>query len=116
MTTTNTAVDDIQSKWEFYYWSESKKNSNGMSLLNCLQHYGVGGWISVEKDMVAALVYLSADKDVGNSWLLGLKHLDRTQGQAGSYEQDPYTFHLSSNTALGSRITMSLSDITFDVV
>ena len=66
----------MQTEWSFYYWSDTATNSNGESLKKCVKLYGVGGWVSTEQDMIAALVFKSAEKTAGNSWLLGLKRLN----------------------------------------
>ncbi len=105
---------NIQAKWDFYYWNETKLNDEGESLRACMERYGVGGWYSEEKDMVAALVFLSADKTAAKSWLLGIKHLNGKQGAAGMYENDPRVYHLSLSTSLGAHITNLLAESVFE--
>ena len=48
----------MQTKWDFYYWNETMVNHEGESLRECMERYGVGGWYSEKKDMVAALIFL----------------------------------------------------------
>jgi hypothetical protein len=103
----------MQTKWNFYHWSDAEMNGEGKSLKTCMECYGVGGWYSKEKDMVAALIYLSADKTAGSSWLLGIKHLNNKQEVARIYDADPNTYHLSLDTALGGRITSLLASSVF---
>ena len=79
-----------------------------------MELYGVGGWYSEDKDMVAALIFLSADKTAGNSWLLGIKHLDGKQEVAQMYEDDPRTYQLSLDTSLGAHITSLLAGCVFE--
>eukprot|EP00605_Chrysophyceae_sp_TOSAG23-4_P000779 GSChrysophyteH1.ASY1.ANO1.868.1 assembled CDS len=104
----------MKTKWNFYYWNETKVNQEGESLRACMERYGVEGWYSEEKDMVAALVFLSADKTAANSWLLGMKHLDGNQEAAGMYEDDPRNYHLSLATSLGAHITNLLAESVFE--
>ena len=104
----------VQTKWDFYHWNETKVNYEGESLRACMERYGVGGWYSEEKDMVAALVFLSADKTATNSWLLGIKHLDDKQEVARMYEDDPRAYHLSLATSLGAHITSVLAGSVFE--
>ena len=92
----------MKTKWNFYYWDETKVNTEGESLRACMERYGVGGWYSEEKDMVVALVFLSADKTAASSWLLGIKHLDGKQEAARMYEDDPRVYHLSLAASLGA--------------
>ena len=106
----------MQTKWNFYHWNETKMNHKGESLRECMERYGVGGWYSEEKDMVAALVFLSADKTAANSWLLGIKHLDDTQATARMYDDDPRTYHLALTTSLGAHITSGLAGSVFEKV
>lgn len=106
----------MQTNWDCYYWNETKVNDEGESLEACMECYGVGGWYSEEKDMVAALVFLSTDKTAGNSWLLGIKHLNDEQGAARMYEDDPRVYHLSLATPLGAHITSALAGIVFEKV
>ena len=89
-------------------------NHEGESLRECMDRYGVGGWYSEEKDMVAALVFLSADKTASNSWLLGIKHLNDKQEAAQMYEDDPRAYHLSLTTSLGAHITSVLAGSVFE--
>ena len=63
----------MQTKWSSYYWNEMEVNSQGESLRQCMERYGVGGRYSEDKDMIAALVFLSVDKTAENSWVLGIK-------------------------------------------
>lgn len=92
-------------------------NDEGESLRACMERYGVGGWYSEEKDMVAALIFKAADKDAGNSWLLGLKHLNNDmQPAVRLYEDDPHTYHLSLATSLGAQITSLLAESVFEKV
>ena len=79
-----------------------------------MERYGVGGWYSEEKDMVAALVFLSADKTAANSWLLGIKHLNDKQEAAQMYEDDPCAYRLSLATSLGAHITSLLAGSLFE--
>ena len=74
-----------------------------------MERYGVGGWYSEEKDMIAALVFLSGDKTTANSWLLGVKRLDDKQEVAQLYEDAPHTYHLPLDTSLGSHLTSLLT-------
>ena len=104
----------MQTKWNFYYWNETKVNHEGESLRACMERYGVGGWYSEEKDMVAALVFLSTDKTAANSWLLGIKHLNDKQEAARMYEDDPRVYHLSLATSLGAHITSVLAGSVFE--
>ena len=103
-----------QSIWEFYYWNETDTNPEGESLRTCMERYGVGGWYSKEKDMVAALVFKSAEKTAGNSWLLGLKRLNNEQAEVRMYEENPFTYHLPLDTTLGANITMLLASSAFE--
>ncbi len=106
--------NNMQTKWDFYYWKETKVNHEGESLRACMERYGVGGWYSEEKDMVAALVFLSAKKTPGNSWLLGIKQLNDKQMAARLYEDDPRVCHLSLATSLGAQITSVLAGSVFE--
>ena len=107
---------ETRTKWDFYYWSENETNREGKTLEQCLNTYGVGGWYSEEKDMVAALVWKSAERDAGNSWLLGIKHLNDEQGAARMYEDAPRVYRLSLATPLGTQITSELAGIVFEKV
>ena len=104
----------MQTKWDFYHWNETEVNHEGESLRECMERYGVGDWNSEEKDMVAALVFLSADKTAANSWLLGIKHLNDKQVAARMYEDDPRAYHLSLTTSLGAHITSVLAGSVFE--
>lgn len=104
---------NMKTKWGFYQWSETKTNSEGLSLRECMERYGVGGWYSNDQDMVAALIFLSAEKSDGNSWLLGIKHLDGRQGSARLYDEDLYTYNLALNTSLGNHVTSLLAGCVF---
>jgi hypothetical protein len=107
----------MQTTWMFYHWNETYANTKGQSLRTCVKRYGVGGWFSEKQDMVAALVFLSADRTPGNSWLLGIKHLDGDeQAAATMYEEDPYAYHLSLETPLGVTITNLLAKSVFEKV
>ena len=108
-------MDPMQTKWSFYHWNETKVNQEGESLRECIERYGVGGWASKDKDMIAALVFLSADKTSSNSWLLGIKHFDHKQEAAQMYEDDHYAYHLSPNTLLGAHITSLLAGSVFEI-
>ena len=121
MTATNTAVAapvaelvKMQTEWDYYHFSETETNDEGLSLRECMERYGVGGWYSNENDMVAALIFLSADKSPGKSWLLGTKHIDGKQEPVRVHEVDLYTYRLSPNTTLGARITNLLSGCVFE--
>lgn len=103
----------MQTEWQFYQWSETKTNHDGESLRACMERYGVGGWYSEEKDMVAALIFLSADRSPNNSWLLGIKHLDGEQLPARVYDDHLYTYKLSLNTSLGAHISSLLAGCSF---
>ena len=107
-------MTDMETKWNFYYWDETQVNHEGESLRACMERYGVGGWYSEEKDMVAALVFLSADTTAAKSWLLGIKHLNDKQETAGMYEDDPRTYRLSLATSLGAHITNLLAESVFE--
>uniref|UniRef100_A0A7S2Z1P9 Uncharacterized protein n=1 Tax=Chloropicon laureae TaxID=464258 RepID=A0A7S2Z1P9_9CHLO len=100
----------MQTKWDFYHWNETETNHEGESLRACMDRYGVGGWYSTERDMVAALVYKTAAKTAANSWLLGIKHLNGKQETARMYEGD---YHLSLATPLGAHITSLLAEREF---
>ena len=104
----------MQTKWDFYHWNETALNHDGESLRTCMMRYGVGGWYSTENDMVAALIFMSADKTAGNSWLLGIKHLNGKQGVARIYEADPHEYHLSLDTSLGTQVTGLLAGSVFE--
>lgn len=106
----------MQTKWNFYYWNETETNHEGESLRTCMDRYGVGGWYSEERDIVAALVFKSADKTAANSWLLGIKHLNGKQETARLYEDDPRTYRLSLATSLGAHITSLLAEMEFEEV
>lgn len=105
---------ESQSVWDFYYWNETDTNPEGESLRICMERYGVGGWYSKEKDMVAALVFKSAEKTAGNSWLLGLKRLNNEQAEVRMYEDNPFTYHLALDTTLGANITTLLASSAFE--
>ena len=109
-------VRDMQTKWDFYHWNETKVNAEGESLRDCMDRYGVGGWYSKEKDMVAAFVFLSSEKTAQKSWLLGIKHMNGKQEVAQLYEADPRAYHLSLTTTLGARITGLLAGSVFEKV
>ena len=106
----------MQTEWEFYQWSETKINNEHLSLRECVERYGVGGWYSNDKDMVAALIFLDTDRSPDNSWLLGLKHLDGEQAPARVYDDHLYTYKLSLNTSLGAHITSLLAGCVFEQV
>jgi len=107
----------MQTTWNFYYWDETETNHEGESLRACMDRYGVGGWYSQERDMVAALVYKTAAKTAANSWLLGIKHLNGgKQETARLYEEDPRTYRLSLATTLGAHITSLLAEREFEEV
>ena len=103
----------MQTNWDCYYWNETKVNHEGESLRACVERYGVGGWYSEEKDMAAALVFLSADKTAASSWLLGIKHLYGEQEATQMYEDDPRVYRLSLATSLGAHITNLLAESEF---
>lgn len=105
----------MQTEWEYYEWCETNTNNEGLSLRLCMERYGVGGWISKDQDMVAALIFLSADRDFGKSWLLGVKHLDGQQASIRVYENMP-TYKLSLNTSLGTKISRLLTESVFKEV
>ena len=111
----------MQTTWRYYYWSETDMNREGESLRTCLERYGVGGWYSND-GRAAALVFYSAEKSAGYSWLLGMKHVNGeeevSQGplqlNAGLYERMQGTFHLSPDTSLGRQITEQLAGSVFE--
>ena len=110
----------LQTEWEFYSWSETATNNEGLSLRACMERYGVGGWYSKDKDMIAALIFLSADRTNGNSWLLGLKRFNGVQAAVRVHDrtkkEDLYTYKLSLDTSLGVGITHLLADCVFGEV
>ena len=106
-------TDEVQ-QWSFYYWNETKLNTEGESLRQCVERYGVGGWYSQEKDMLAALVFLCREKTAGNAWLLGIKHLNCKQAAAKMYENDPCCYRLSPHPSLGKHITCRLGESSFE--
>ena len=108
------AQSDMRTKWSFYYWSDAQANGEGQPLQECMERYGVGGWYSKEKDMVAALVFLSPDRTAGNSWMLGVKHLNGRQEASGMYEDDPSAYHLEPDTERGQRLTSLLAESDFE--
>ena len=81
-----------------------------------MERYGVGGRYSEDKDMIAALVFLSVDKTAENSWVLGIKRLNGKQGAARMCENDPHAYHLSLGTSLGAHITTLLARCMFEKV
>lgn len=103
----------MQTKWDFYYWNELPMN-DGKLLSECMESYGVGGWCSKEKDMIAAFVFLSAEKTASKSWLLGIKHLNGVQGRSTQYERGPGCYRLSLKTSLGAQITGALRGTVFE--
>merc|ERR1712216_373449 len=109
---------ETRTKWDFYYWSESETNREGKTLEECLNTYGAGGWYSDSKDMVAALVFKSAERDAGDSWLLGVKHLVTSDKQepATLYERDPQVYHVPVSDPLGEHITSKLAASQFEKV
>ena len=109
---------ETRTKWDFYYWSESETNREGKSLEECLNTYGVGGWYSEAKDMVAALVFKSAERDAGYSWLLGIKHLVISDKQEPTtlYERDPEVYHVPVSDPFGEHITSKLAASQFEKV
>ena len=104
---------EMKTTWSFYYWDEAYVNKDSETLKTCMERYGVGGWYSIPKDMVTALVFLSAEKTASSSWLLGVKHLNNEQAAATMYEQGARTSHLSLETPLGAQITDLLALATF---
>ena len=109
----STNCTEMQTKWNFYHWNETKVNRYGESLRACMKRYGVGGWYSEEKDMIAALIFLSTSKTAADSWLLGIKHLNGNQEVARASEDDPNAYHLSPGTSLGAHITGLLEGSVF---
>jgi hypothetical protein len=102
----------MQTTWQFYYWSDCEimpVNDEGETLKTCMDRYGVGGWYSREKGMIAVFVFVSADKTAENSWLLGIKQFNGNQALIQLYEMNPHAFHLSLDTPLGVRITNLLA-------
>ena len=108
------ALRRVKTEWEYYYWDETKTNTQGESLRTCMERYGVGGWYATRKDMAVALIFLCADRSAGNAWLLGVKHMDHVQGDARLYEELPRTYHLLPTTALGKEITQLLEASDFE--
>ena len=47
---------EMKTTWSFYYWDEAYVNKDSETLKTCMERYGVGGWYSIPKDMVAALI------------------------------------------------------------
>ena len=106
----------MQTEWKHYDWDETFTNNEGLSLRECMSRYGVGGWYSNDKDMVAALIFLSADKSAHNSWLLGLKHLNGKQGSVRAHDEALYTYKLLPDTLLGANIKNLLANSVFEKV
>ena len=105
---------EMQTKWDHYHWNETFTNHEGLSLRECMNRYGVGGWYSTRKDMVVALVFLCADKSAGNSWLLGIKQINGEQRSVRVHDDEPYTYNLSPDTSLGTNIYGLLADCVFE--
>ena len=109
-------VKKMQTEWKHYDWNETFTNNEGLSLRGCMSRYGVGGWYSNDNDMVAALIFLSADKSADNAWLLGLKHLNGKQGSVRTHDEALYTYKLSPDTLLGANIKNLLANSVFETL
>ena len=107
-------VKKMQTEWKHYDWNETFTNNEGLSLRGCMSRYGVGGWYSNDNDMVAALIFLSADKSADNAWLLGLKHLNGKQVSVRTHDEVLYTYKLSPDTLLGANIKNLLANSVFE--
>ena len=107
--------NNTKADWNFYYWDETHVNDKGESLCECIESYGVGGWYCKENGFAAALIFESADKDAGNSWMLGFKH-DNKQKKAKRYEEDISVHNMSPTTPLGVKITNLLKESVFEMV
>ena len=64
--------------------------------------------------MIAAFVFLSADKTAAESWLLGVKHLDGKQEAVKVHDDDPHSYHLAPDTPLGAHLTSLLAGAEFE--
>ena len=100
-------VKKMQTEWKHYDWNETFTNNEGLSLRGCMSRYGVGGWYSNDNDMVAALIFLSADKSADNAWLL-------EQGSVRTHDEALYTYKLSPDTLLGANIKNLLANSVFE--
>lgn len=105
----------MQTAWQFFYWREGAVNRAGESLAMCIERYGVGGWVSPQKDMVAALVFQSAARDAGDSWLLGLKRFGTgMQAEARLYEVDAACVRLAPTSERGAELVALLGACSFE--
>ena len=77
-------VQKLKCDWDTFYWSDEFKSRDNETLRQCFHTYGVGGWMSSSKDMVAALIFLDSTRSPCNSWLLGVKHFHSNKQEASS--------------------------------
>ena len=106
--------DRVQADWHAFYWSETA-SFDGKTLQECVDAYGVGGWVSRAKNMVAALVFLSAERSAANSFLLALKPRTKNHAHAPvtAHERDPQVLKVSPRHGLGARLRAQLIAATF---
>ena len=95
--------------WQYFYWSETFTNRAGESLRVCLDKYGVGVDSVEEIGVTSAILFLSSSKSVHDSWLLA-SAIGGEEIRVKYYEADPFTYHLSPSTDLGTRVTALLND------
>ena len=104
-----------RSDWSSFYWSDSATSrATGESLRTCMAKYGVGGWQSEERDMVAALIFLDAERSPANSWLLGVKRYSGDRCTATLYENDNDVVAIPSDSVLGEELAAALAASVFE--
>ncbi|MAT10129.1 MAG: hypothetical protein CMM02_03885 [Rhodopirellula sp.] len=105
----------LKCDWNTFYWSDDFKSRNNETLQHCFNTYGVGGWMSRSRDMVAALIFLDETRSACNSWLLGVKHFRSNKQADVALYQNEDTVDIPSNSVLGEEICEALSASEFDV-
>ena len=94
--------------WHYFYWSETFTNRAGESLRVCLDKYGVGVDSVEEIGVTSAILFLSSSKSLHDSWLLA-STIGGEEIRVKYYETDPFTYHLSPSTDLGTKIEALLN-------
>ena len=94
-------VQKLKCDWDTFYWSDEFKSRDNETLRQCFHTYGVGGWMSSSKDMVAALIFLDSTRSACNSWLLGVKTFHSNKQEDVELYQDDDTEEIPSNSVLG---------------
>lgn len=110
-----TPADRIQNDWHLFYWSTTMTTGAGFSLKECVENFGVGGWVCESKNMVAALVFLDDSRSASNSFLLAIKPMRKSHSfcPITAQEEDPCVLKICPRHGVGKVLVNGLAQATF---